>query len=65
MHFIIIWQGQILAKQLNKLGLQIWVKPILIFETQLNISKIQNKIMGSLRILSRASLNIFRIFEYV
>ena len=48
MHFITIWQSLILAKQLNKLGLQIWVKPILIFETKLNISKSPDKNMGSL-----------------
>ena len=32
MHFIIIWQSQIIAKQLNKLDFNFGVKPILIFK---------------------------------
>ena len=54
--------SQILAKQLIKLGFQIWVKPTPIFETKLNIPKIQNKITLSFIILLVATLIIFIIF---
>ena len=59
----LIGKVKILAKQLNKLGLQNWVKPILNFENQVKHFKIPNKNMRSFIILLGASMNIFIILE--
>ena len=42
-----------------------WLNSISIFETKLNIPKIQTKIMGSFNVMGRASMNIFSIFGNV